>query len=320
MVLHILHFLPKRVLSTAALVCKRWHRLTQDESLWSRMDLSYHQLQQGALGHIISRQVMILRLTQAKIVHPPILPDSCAYSEDFRSRLLLLDLSMVNISCDSLVELFKRCNRLKKLSLEHVKVNENVLSALSLSKNLEILNLAMVEGINEKGLRYLLSNCQNIRELNLAWTYLNVNSIQYICTNLPKTLDRLNISGCRKLLSDKNVFELVSRCKDLRELDLSDCTSVTGEAVSYITMLRDLNFLAVSRCYQISYKSLLQLKKIPSLLYLDVHGGYVDTTELRHVQENLGSHVQINKFKFSSVARPTVGTRRSSIWNMRVRD
>lgn len=62
------------------------------------------------------------------------------------------------------------------------------------------------------------------------------------------------------------------------------------------------------------------LKKLYQLSYLDVHGGYIDPDDLRYIQENLGARVEINKFKFSSVARPTVGLRRSSIWNMRVRD
>lgn len=320
MVLHIFHFLPKRIMGTAALVCKRWYRLVQDESLWARMDLACRQLQPGAIGQILSRQVMILRLAQAEINHPAILPGCRAYNEDFKSRLLLLDLSMVNTTPDVLVEIFTCCRRLKKVSLEHVVTDEKVFSALSLSKDLEIVNLAMVEGIDENGLKHLLGNCTNIRELNLGWTYLNAASIQYVCSHLPKCLDRLNISGCRKLLRDQHILQLVVCCPNLRELDLSDCTSLTSEAVGHITLLQELNFLALSRCYQVSYNSLLQLKKIRSLMYLDVHGGYVDTTELRHIQENLGSHVQINKFKFSSVARPTVGTRRSSIWNMRVRD
>ncbi|GJQ76002.1 putative S-phase kinase-associated protein [Trypoxylus dichotomus] len=320
MVLHIFHFLPKRMLSTAALVCKRWHRLTQDESLWSRMDLGGHQLQPGALGQIISRQVMILRLAQAEIAYPAIIPGCRAFQEDFKSRLLLLDLSMVSTTCKVLTDLFRRCRRLKKISLEHATVNAEVFEALSLNKELEIVNLAMVEGINQEGLQHLLGNCTNIRELNLAWTYLNASSIQYVSANLPECLDRLNISGCRKLLNNDHILKLVSCCPSLRELDLSDSTSLTNEAVHHITSLQELNFLALSRCYQISYHSLLQLKQIRTLMYLDVHGGYVDTSELRHLQENLGTKVQINKFKFSSVARPTVGTRRSSIWNMRVRD
>ncbi|KAJ8965854.1 hypothetical protein NQ317_017396 [Molorchus minor] len=123
-----------------------------------------------------------------------------------------------------------------------------------------------------------------------------------------------------RLSRSGDVTDLVSKCSRLRELDLSDCTSITGESVRQITMLEELNFLALSRCYLIPYKALLYLRKVYSLSYLDIHGGYIDTEELKVVQDGLGAKVQINKFKFSSVARPTVGLKRSSIWNMRVRD
>lgn len=62
------------------------------------------------------------------------------------------------------------------------------------------------------------------------------------------------------------------------------------------------------------------LKKLPNLLYLDIHGGYIEATEMKEIQKELGALVQINQFKFSSIARPTVGMHRSSIWNMRVRE
>ncbi|XP_017774518.1 PREDICTED: S-phase kinase-associated protein 2 isoform X2 [Nicrophorus vespilloides] len=319
-ILHIFHFLPKRQLTQIACVSKRFHRLTEDESLWARMDVSNRVLYPGALGQILSRQVVILRLAQSEISHPAIMPDCRASNEDFQSRLLYLDLSLVHVSPESLTSLFTKCQRLKKLSLEHVQINTEVLQALAQNKELEVLNLAMVQGIEVDGLKVLLKNCKKLRELNLAWTFLSCPSIKLLCAQLPKTLDRLNISGCRKLLTDNYVLDLVKSCPGLRELDLSDCTGLTGTAIHHIILLEDLNFLALSRCYLIPYRSLLTLKKVKSLVYLDVHGGYIDYTELRIIQDGLGSHIHINKFKFSSVARPTVGARRSSIWNMRVRD
>ncbi|KAL3268145.1 hypothetical protein HHI36_007273 [Cryptolaemus montrouzieri] len=319
-ILQILHWIPKRHLTNAALTCKRFHRLIQDESLWTRMDISNRKLSVGCLGQILSKQVVILRLSRSEITYPPLLPNQPVSSPDFRCRLLFLDLSMAHISPESLKVLFNKCQRLKKLSLEHVPVNSEVLEALAGNKDLEIINFAMATGIREQGLQYLLRNCRKIRELNIAWTYLNQPTISYLCSHLPSSLDRLNLSGCRKLISDGDVAALVCSCPNLRELDLSDCTALTGEAVKQITALEDLNFLALSRCYAICHRSLLVLKKMLSLSFLDVHGGYIDEEELNYVQEGLGSRVNINKFKFSSIARPTVGLRRSSIWNMRVRD
>lgn len=319
-ILQILRWLPKSSLADISLCCKRFHRLTHDESLWTRMDVSNKHLGPGELGVILSKQVIVLRLAKSEIMYKPILPDCKAYHSDFRSRLLYLDLSMTHISTDSLVILFSKCRRLKKLSLENVPVNDDALLALSANKDIEVINFAMCTGIQEDGLRYLLTNCRQIRELNIAWTYLNGESIQYLCDNLPSSMDRLNFSGCRKLLLDKHVASLVTSCPKLRELDLSDCTNITGESVRCITLLEDITFVALSRCYLIPYKSLSQLRKLVNLSYLDVHGGYIDGDDLKEVQRDLGPIVQINQFKFSSVARPTVGLRRSSIWNMRVRD
>ncbi|KAF5298188.1 hypothetical protein FQA39_LY02612 [Lamprigera yunnana] len=319
-ILQIFRWLPKCTLKNAALVCKKWFRLSQDETLWSRMDISGSHLEAGALGHVLSRQPIILRLSNSEISDLPILPGVRAAMPDFQARLVYLDLSMAYISPTSLCTIFNKCCRLKKLSLENVYVNNSVLIGLSKSTNLEILNLAMTEGLEKQGLSYLFTNCLKLKELNLAWTYLSSSCIEYICSHLPRTIDRLNFAGCRKLLTDVNVLNLVSSCPNLRELDLSDCTVISGHSIECIVRLKQLNFLALSRCYFISYRSLLQLKSINSLMYFDVHGGHISSTELDIVQKSLGPNVHVNKFKFSSVARPTVGPHRSSIWGLRVKD
>ncbi|KAB0795108.1 hypothetical protein PPYR_11947 [Photinus pyralis] len=319
-ILHIFYWLPKRCLKMAALVCRRWHRLSQDESLWSRMDASHRHLDPGALGNILSRQAIILRLAHAKVAFPPFIPGMKAYSQEFRSRLLYLDLSMATINQEALTMLFSKCRRLKKLSLEHVPVDNNVLFALSRNRELEILNLAMVEGITLEGFHHILANCRKLKELNVAWTYLNSQCLKLICSNLPLTVDRLNLSGCRKCLSDESVLDLVKSCPNLRELDLSDCTTISCNSIDHIVRLGNLNFLALSRCYFINYRSIILLKEVKSLMYLDVHGGHIDQSEIDIIQKNLGGKVNINKFKFSSIARPTVGPKRSTIWGLRVRD
>ncbi|XP_019867241.1 S-phase kinase-associated protein 2 isoform X2 [Aethina tumida] len=318
-ILHILRWLPRSSLRDIALVCRRFSRLTHDESLWTRLDMSNKTLPPGVLGTIVAKQVVVLRLAKSKICDPAIEPTSIVANPDFQSRLVYLDLSMTYISTETQTSLFSKCRRLKKLSMENVPVNDDVLTALSGNKDLEVINFAMCTGIQEEGLKYLINNCRRIRELNIAWTYLNSKCIQYLCENLPSSMDRLNFSGCRKLICDKNVSDLVSSCPRLRELDLSDCTVITGESVRQIALLEDINCLALSRCYSIQYKSLLYLKKSRNLAFLDIHG-FIDRTEVRAIQDGLGSQVQLNKFIFSSVARPTVGMRRTSIWNMRVRD
>lgn len=74
------------------------------------------------------------------------------------TKLQYLDLSMAVINTTGLVELFSRCTRLKKLSLEHVPVNDAVCKQLANNKQLEVLNLAMCTGITRYGVRKLTSS------------------------------------------------------------------------------------------------------------------------------------------------------------------
>lgn len=62
------------------------------------------------------------------------------------------------ISTESAVQLFSKCRQLRKLSLEHVPVNDAVCKALAQNRKLEVLNLAMSTGITTYGIRKLLSS------------------------------------------------------------------------------------------------------------------------------------------------------------------
>lgn len=77
---------------------------------------------------------------------------------EFLSKLQYLDLSMATISTGSLVELLSHCRHLKKLSLEHVPVSDQVCKQIAINKHLEVLNLAMTTGITRYGARKMLSS------------------------------------------------------------------------------------------------------------------------------------------------------------------
>lgn len=53
-------------------------------------------------------------------------------------------------------------------------------------------------------------------------------------------------------------------------------------------------------------------------MFLDVFG-LMSEDELNDLKNGI-PEVAINQFPFSSVARPTVGLRRTSIWGLKVRD
>lgn len=177
--LSIFKWLPKKTLNRCSLVNHRFHRVIQDESLWTRLDLAGKTIQTFALGRILMRGTIILRLAQSKVnnmhqysiqtinvqlkikiykfqILEPIF-DPLQIQKDFLARVQFLDLSMAVISTDSLTQLFSKCRQLRKLSLEYVNVNDAVCKALAQNRKIEVLNLAMCTGLTTYGVRKLIN-------------------------------------------------------------------------------------------------------------------------------------------------------------------
>ncbi|KAK3910497.1 S-phase kinase-associated protein 2 [Frankliniella fusca] len=317
-VLNIFKWLPKKTLNRCSLVCRRWRNIARDEVLWTRLDLGSKTLSPGSLADVVKTGVRILRLAQADIPDPVF--GNEVFPEDYVSRLQFLDLSMTVISVQGLVSLLTKTKHLVKLSLEHCSINDEVCEAISQNRQLEVLNLAMVYDLTTTGLLTILSSCRRLVGLNLGWTGLKTESLDCLMSCLPPNLSQLNLSGVRFDLLDKHVAQLVTACPKLSELDISDATNITATSIDLLKKLANLEHLSISRCYKISNSPSVvqQLAAIPSLRYLDLFG-LVSDKNIVGLRRNLPT-MKINKFVFSSIARPTVGIRRTSIWGLRSRD
>ncbi|XP_067677623.1 S-phase kinase-associated protein 2-like [Haliotis asinina] len=318
-ILKVFQWLPKFVLASCARVCSRWNRLVMDESLWKRIDLSNKALGPGTLGNVINRGVRILRLAKAEIENPLFTGPTKEIKASSMYRVQYLDLSMAAIGVDTLEQLFSVCTDLKKISLENAELSDNICSYIGENKDLDTLNLCMCRGITANGLVPIMSNCRKLDSINLAWTSLDRNNVMYVTLCLPDSVRKLNISGCRDNITDEDVLQLCRACPYLNELDLSDSTSITCASVHHIAdHLTELEHLALSRCYHIASTTFPVLDKIGNLLALDLFGMFREDA-LQVVRRSM-RHIEINKFPFSSIARPTTGIRRTSIWGIRVRD
>ena len=69
-------------------------------------------------------------------------------------------------------------------------------------------------------------------------------------------------------------------------------------------------------CLILSFLS--QLRFLQRLVAVDVFG-MLREGPLEQLKENM-PNIDINNFPFSSIARPTTGIRRTSIWGIRVRE
>ncbi|KAF2350247.1 hypothetical protein FHG87_018995 [Trinorchestia longiramus] len=154
----------------------------------------------------------------------------------------------------------------------------------------------------------------------MGWTYLSHNSVQTLATTAPPTLETLNIAGHRhNQVRDEEVRALCNTTPCLRELDLSDCTELSGLALQCIAAkLKHLTTLALSRCYGLRSDDYAVLSGLPQLQHLSLFGANDEC--LKVVMKSRTQEVMVNRHPFSTVARPTVGLRRTSIWTARVRD
>ncbi|XP_050453026.1 S-phase kinase-associated protein 2 isoform X1 [Cataglyphis hispanica] len=317
-ILMILKWLPKKCLVRSMFVCKRWCQIARDEALWTRLDLGSKVLSEGTLGHILPRGIQILRLAQAEIADPIFCEGSEVLNDSYISKLQYLDLSMAVISPTGLAALLSKCKYLKKLSLENCIVNRDCCKAISQNIELEVLNLTMCKNMNIECIMDLMK-LKNLTVLNMAWCSLDSECMTLLCKTLPSSILRLNLAGCRKTMTDDNVKDLSRRCPDIIELDLSDCAMLTIHTVHNLLNFSRLEHLSLSRCYSIPQSAYIRLAHIPCLLYLDVFGLMSDSV-LTSLQASCREVPEINKYLYSSVARPTVGIRRTSIWGLRVRD
>ncbi|XP_014213892.1 S-phase kinase-associated protein 2 [Copidosoma floridanum] len=316
-ILMIFKWLPKKSLVRSMSVCKRWHQIARDEVLWTRLDLGGKILGEGALGHIIPRGVQILRLAKAEVEYPAFFENSDFFMENYVSRLQYLDLSMAVIFPEDLACLFSKCKYLKKLSLEKCTVNQSCCENICKNKDMEVLNLTMCEGLNLDCVKYI-TNLSKLSSLSIAWCGLGSESMDYLCKYLPSSVTRLNIAGCKQALTDENLKDLVKKCPGLVELDLSDCSRLTENAIHAVSTLEKLEHLSFSRCYSIPTPMHCKLPLMPNLRSLDIFG--LLSEDLLKAFRSKYSNVELNKFMFSSVARPTVRDKRTSIWGLRVRD
>uniref|UniRef100_A0A8D8TDB8 S-phase kinase-associated protein 2 n=2 Tax=Cacopsylla melanoneura TaxID=428564 RepID=A0A8D8TDB8_9HEMI len=308
----IFTYLNKKTLVECSQVSKRWKRIAYDDELWMRIDVSSRTLNTTAISSLLERNPKYLRMSQThfrQVVSTPRL-----------LRTEYLDLSMAKINVEDLGTFLSHFNNLKKLSLEHITCDLTVCQGIAQNVKLNCLNLSMCKNICEHFLELLLTNCKGLLSLNLSWCNLNAKCLEILCNHLSPNLIHLNLAGCLKNVENHHVEVIARRCVSLIELDLSDCTQLSDEVISVIVNhFPKLSTLSLSRCYNIApnkYGVIISSK--PSIKYFNVYG-LLHEKQIDLLQKSC-VHVSINKNKFSVIARPTVGDKRTSIWGYRVRD
>uniref|UniRef100_A0A3P8WSB4 S-phase kinase-associated protein 2, E3 ubiquitin protein ligase n=1 Tax=Cynoglossus semilaevis TaxID=244447 RepID=A0A3P8WSB4_CYNSE len=271
LLLKIFFYLPLQDLLGISRVCKRWHRLMFDESLWHSVDLEGMTQADAALRHVLKTKVTRLRC-----------PRECVCLTPTPLQMAELDLSSSIIPTSVLESIICGCRQLRCLSLEGLQLSDLIIKSVAQNTHLLQLNLSGCSGFSDAALTDMLQSCSSLEQLNLSWC------------------DLCFVGGVG-FLSDRTVLNvaLIHICPVS-----SDSTLLMADSFPVLAQLKHLQHLSLSRCYHIHVAALTDLgTTIPSLCLLDVFG-LVPNGHLPVLKKDL-PRICINSKPFSTIARPT---------------
>lgn len=315
LLLRILSCLSLKDLLRTSRVCKRWHQLSFDESLWQSVDLEAKVRLGNALGQVLSAGAQRLRCPHTSIEGPQ-------FSHKEKLRVQHMDLSGCMVAPEIVHDITSRCTKLQNLSLEGLALSDGIIQSLAQNPQLVRLNLSGCSGFSAKPLAEMLKSCTRLRELNISWCDFTRDHVRAVVNNVTPSINQLNLSGYRQNTYLEDVRCLVERCPKLVNLDLSDSVLLTVDSFPVLQQLPSLRALGLSRCYQILPAALLYFEQFPRLETLEVFGLLQDPNDLSGVAKEL-PHLRINTQRFTTIARPSPSARSllstATLWGLTCR-
>ncbi|KAK3590722.1 hypothetical protein CHS0354_012297 [Potamilus streckersoni] len=272
-------------------VCKKWRRVTNDNSLWHHVDLSPYRLNLQKVWKIIR-------------VHL----SECLLSIKLRGFMdLETKWKTQSVSNAMLDDIRDRCPNVKELHLYYVNVNSvdggklpSTLHTLKLDRcswqprwiksgnpslpNLRSLSVSHCVRVDNYDIQEF---CQysNLEKLNLCGCYrVKDCGLQNVAENLPH-LTHLDIAATS--ISDLSVHHISRNMKDLQHLCLRRCSEITnGALATLVSSLKKLRYLDISECSSIDADGLRALNKLESLSTL-LCGPNIPNTVLEELQTDL---------------------------------
>ena len=213
-------------------VSKRIRAISQDQSLWLRLDLySNKSVAAGFLEYVINNGCKYLGLGLAQIAQIDGKSLKCN-----PSQLKCLDLSFCRGSLQVFDDLLSSCHSLEKLALTsqcHILQNKDLVKTMchQFGATLKVLDVSncyrpSMEILDLEMIQLLIGSFSQLKEVNFGNTYLSEESLDYVCNNLSENVVKLGLCNQEKLM-DKHITALVNSCNKLTSLDLENCCSIS---------------------------------------------------------------------------------------------
>jgi len=219
--LPVFRYLTSGEVVTCALVCKTWHRISLDPSLWHTVDLTKKKMSSSLLSTTVQKQPVGLVLDGSNIGKQhlnwllPRIPQT-------------KELSLVGLDYNPTVSVLNTCNcpMLQVLNLSHVT---------SLTDN-ALHKLLTTPRDSRPGLLDKKSRLKHLQRLVLNGTEVSDVALRYITQYLPQ-LSQLSVCGCWKL-TDAGLAQLsapeATTLETLTSLDIRSCKGITSSGIQHL--------------------------------------------------------------------------------------
>lgn len=166
------------------------------------------------------------------------------------ARLQALDLSeCLWISKDSLKQIMGYCPNLKELYLQKdPHLNYIFWGELAKFKTLSLLDLAYCDQVQDEDLSILMRGLNRLTQMNLSGCK-KITEKGFL--ELAKNLTRMvKFNASYSEISDTALVEIISRCRNLTDLDISGCSQLTEKGISAAAKNGlSLQYLNIAHCH-----------------------------------------------------------------------
>ena len=150
-------------------VSKRFRAISQDESLWEKVNICDEKIRFGLVKRIVQNGCAYLSLYHCNVF-------GANLSLGRTSQLKYLDLSFAKVNLPILKTLLSSCHSLQNLSLANLTLDWETIYILSTQngRTLQVLDLAFCKGLDNKHdcVKCIVDNCRSLTQLNLNFTNL----------------------------------------------------------------------------------------------------------------------------------------------------
>ena len=130
-----------------------------------------------------------------------------------------------------------------------------------------MLNLRWCKGLDFQSIRYIVTNCKELTFLDLSYTNISQDSLNFIANNLTQKIMKLDLSALDNI-RDEHINTLVSNCDRIVDLGVDYNNDITNNSLTSIIEYLKPTLIKLSVNHtSIDYVELQELKSMPRLKF-----------------------------------------------------